>query len=402
VFGSTLLRREFPIFNYNPQLIYLDSAATSHKPSRVIDGITDFYKKENSSIHRGVYELAARATQKYESVRQKVSNFIGAQKTSEIIYTSGTTSAINLVAQSFLAPRLKGGDRVIVSALEHHANLIPWQMACKKAGAQLKIIPIDDFGNIDLNAFKQLLTSRTKLVAVTHVSNVLGTMIPISEMIEMAHQQGVPVLVDGAQSAAHYPIDVKMLDCDFFTFSGHKIFGPTGIGILYGKADLLAEMEPCKYGGDMIRRVTYQETTFADAPQKFEAGTTNIAGVIGLGYAIDFINRFDKKEMSDFIADLGAYTRSALLGIEGLSILGDTQKKSGIVSFTLDGIHPHDIATFLGEYNIAIRAGHHCAQPLMALFGVPATSRISFSIYNNRKEVDFLVEKLKAIQQFLA
>jgi len=400
MFGTATFRQQFPLFQHHPTLVYLDSAATTQKPNLVIDGITNFYQKENANIHRGIYDLAAKATQKYESVRQKVADFIRANNQSEIVYTSGTTASINLVANSFLLPRLQQGDEVLVSAMEHHANLLPWQMACKAKGANLRIIPIDKSGNLDMAAYQQMLSAKTKMVAIVHISNTLATINPIEEMIHLAHQKNIPILVDGAQSTAHYPIDVTALDCDFFTFSGHKIFGPTGIGILYGKAAHLTAMSPYQFGGDMIRTVSYQDMTFAPAPQKFEAGTTNIAGVIGLGYAIDFINQLDKKEMATFVKDLGNYAREKLLGIKDLTIIGNAKNKTGIVSFVLKNAHPHDVATFLGEANIAIRAGHHCTQPLMDFYGIPATSRASFSIYNNRAEIDFLVEEVKGIQAF--
>ena len=400
MFGTKSFRRQFPIFQHHPNLVYLDSAATTQKPNQVIDGITNFYQKENANIHRGIYDLAAQTTQKYESIRQKVASFIGAQNQSEIVYTSGTTASINLVANSFLLPRLEKDDEVLISAMEHHANMIPWQMACKQKGAHLRVIPIDKAGNIDLVEYQKMLSNKVKMIAVVHISNTLATINPIEEMIEMAHQKNIPILVDGAQSTAHYPIDVSDLDCDFFTFSGHKIFGPTGIGVLYGKATHLVTMTPYQFGGDMIRMVTYQDATYAPAPQKFEAGTTNIAGVIGLGNAIDFLVQFDKKEIAQFVKALGNYTREKLLGINDLTIIGNAKNKTGIVSFVLKNAHPHDVATFLGVANIAIRAGHHCTQPLMDFYEIPATTRASFSIYNNREEIDFLVEEVKNIQRF--
>ncbi len=401
-FGTKLFRKQFPIFKHHPNLVYLDSAATTQKPKMVIEGITNFYEKENANIHRGIYDLAAQATQKYESVRQKVANFIGSKNPSEIVYTSGTTNAINIVANSFLLPRLKAGDEVLISAMEHHANMIPWQMACSVKGAKLRIIPIDKKGNLDMVAYRNMLSAKTKMVAVVHISNTLASINPIAEMIELAHQNNCPILIDGAQSTAHYPIDVDGLDCDFFTFSGHKLFGPTGIGVLYGKMAHLEAMTPYQLGGDMIRTVTYQTATFAPPPQKFEAGTTNIAGVIGLGYAIDFLNQFDKKELAKYVKKLGDYAREKLLTINDLSIIGEAKNKTGIVSFVLKNIHPHDVATFLGSANIAIRAGHHCTQPLMDFYEIPATSRASFSIYSNLEEIDFLVEEVKNIQAFFS
>ena len=399
-FGTSSFRKRFPIFQHHPNLVYLDSAATTQKPNMVIDGITDFYKKENANIHRGIYDLAAQATQKYESVRQKIANFIGAKNQSEIVYTSGTTASINLVANSFLLPQLEKEDEVLVSAMEHHANLIPWQMVCKAKGAKLRIIPIDKAGNLDLNAYQMMLSNKTKMVALVHISNTLATINPIAEVIELAHRKNIPVLIDGAQSIAHYPIDATDLDCDFFTFSGHKLFGPTGIGVLYGKMAHLEKMLPYQVGGDMIRTVTYQEATFAPPPQRFEAGTTNIAGVIGLGYAIDFLNQFDKSAITTYVKELGIYAREKLGALNDLEIIGNATNKTGIISFVLKNIHPHDVATFLGTENIAIRAGHHCTQPLMDFYEIPATTRASFSIYNHKTEIDFLIEKIKEIQLF--
>ena len=402
MFGTQKFRQQFPIFQHHPTLVYLDSAATTQKPNLVIDGITNFYQKENANIHRGIYDLAAKATQKYESVRQKVADFIGAKNPAEIVYTSGTTASINLVAQSFLLPRLEKGDEMLVSAMEHHANLLPWQMACKAKGANLRIIPIDKAGNLKMSAYQEMLSAKTKMVAIVHISNTLATINPIAALIDLAHQKNIPVLIDGAQSTAHYPIDVAALDCDFFTFSGHKVFGPTGIGILYGKIEHLEAMSPYQFGGDMIRTVTYQNTTFAPAPQKFEAGTTNIAGVIGLGYAIDFMNGLDKNAIAAYVKALGDYAREKLRTINDLELIGNAKNKTGIVSFILKNAHPHDVATFLGTVNIAIRAGHHCTQPLMDFYQIPATSRASFSIYNNRAEIDFLVEEVKGIQDFFS
>ena len=380
--------------------MYLDNAATTQKPKAVIDAISNFYEKENANIHRGIYPLAVSASQKYEAVRGKVAEFLNAESSNEIVYTSGTTASVNLVAHSFLRPRLEEGDEVIISTMEHHANLIPWQMACKNAGAHLRVIPMNQLGELDLAEFKNMLSSKVKMVAVTHISNSLGTINPIEEMIDLAHQNDIPVLVDGAQSVAHYPIDLQALDADFFTFSGHKLFGPTGIGILYGKKQYLNEMQPYQFGGDMIKNVTFEETIFADAPQRFEAGTTNIAGVIGLGAAIDFVNELDRNEVVIFLKKMENDLVSKLLEINGLSVVGQAKNKSAIVSFSMKNIHPHDIATFLGAENIAVRAGHHCTQPVMDFFQIPATTRASFSIYNQAEEVDFFIEKIKEIKQF--
>ncbi len=399
MFG-TKIKAQFPIFQTHPNLVYLDNAATTQKPKMVIDGITNFYQKENANIHRGIYDLAAQTSAKYEKVRTKVADFIGANASENIVYTSGTTAAINLVASSFLAPRLSEGDEVLISMMEHHANLIPWQMVCKAKGASLRVIPINTDGSLDMDAYKQALGPTTKMVAITHISNTLGTINPVAEMIALAHQQDIPVLIDGAQSTAHYPIDVTTLDADFFTFSGHKIFGPTGIGILYGKQAILEKMAPTQYGGDMIRSVSFEETSFAPSPQRFEAGTTNIAGVIGLGYAIDFLNQLDTPAIGTYLKMLGTYAEEQLSAIEGLSLVGTADSKSGIISFVIQDIHPHDIASFLGAANIAIRAGHHCTQPLMKHLGLPATSRASLSIYNTKEDIDLLVLAIKETIDF--
>lgn len=394
------VKEDFPIFQHDPALIYLDNAATMQKPARVINGITQFYQQENANIHRGIYPLAVQATQRYEAVREKVAQYIGAAQQESIVYTSGTTAGINLVAQSFLAARLEEGDNVIISAMEHHANLIPWQMVCKHKKAELIIIPIDKAGNLDIQFLKDKLTSKTKMVALCHISNTLGTINPIESIISICKQQEIPVLIDAAQSVAHYPIQVEQLGIDFMVFSAHKLYGPTGVGILYGKKKWLEQMPPIYFGGDMIRSVTYTDSTFAPPPQRFEAGTTNIAGVVGLGYAIDYVNQLDKKEVAAHLKDLSDYAHQQLQKVEGLEIIGQAANKSAIASFTLKNIHPHDIATFLGASNIAIRAGHHCTQPLMDYYGLPATTRASFSIYNQKQEVDKMVNVLEEMNAF--
>lgn len=399
MFGEKI-KQQFPFFQYHPDLVYLDNAATTHKPKIVINGIQQFYERENANIHRGIYDLAAQTSIKYEQVRKKVAQFIGTQQANSIIYTSGTTASINLVAQSFLLPRLQAGETVLISAMEHHANLIPWQMVCKAKGAFLKVIPVNQKGEIDLKAYKELLSPSTRLVAITHISNALGTINPIEEMIDLAHQKGAKVVIDGAQSAAHYPIQVETWDCDFFTFSGHKIFGPTGIGVLYGKPELLQEMPPYQFGGDMIRKVSYQDTTFATVPQRFEAGTTNIAGVIGLGYAIDFLAPYDKQQIATYVKSLGKYADQALANLPEVTILGKAANKTGICSFLIKNAHPHDVATFLGSAKVAIRAGHHCVQPLMDFYAIPGTSRASFTIYNTKSDIDRMVKAIKEVISF--
>lgn len=401
------IREAFPIFINNPDLIYFDNAATTQKPASVINGISDFYANHNSNIHRGIYDLAASTTKKYETVRQKVADFIGAPSVFNIVYTTGTTAGINLVANSFLKKRLKPGDEILISAMEHHANLIPWQMIAAETGALLKIIPVEENGTIQKQSFKALLNEKTKMVAIVHISNSLGTINPIEEIIEIVHDREIPILIDGAQSVAHYEVDVKSLDADFFVFSGHKIYGPTGVGILYGKEEHLQSMEPINFGGDMIKNVTFEKSSFLDGPQKFEAGTTNIAGIIGLGFAIDYINQFDKKEIIKYLKHLRTYAVNKLLTINGLKIIGSVKNRSNsnpqtgaIISFVMDGIHPHDVATILGVEKIAVRAGNHCTQPLMDFLKLTGTTRASFTIYNTPYEIDKMIDALKGIQQF--
>ncbi len=401
-YDAKRIKQQFPIFSHYPRLAYLDNASTTQKPKVVIDTITNFYEKGNANIHRAVYELAVRATQQYESVRQKIATLANAPKPETIVYTTGTTAGINLLAQSFLEPRLKAGDEVLISYMEHHANLIPWQMACKRAGARLKVIPINSAGELDMGAYKKMLCPRTRMVALVHVSNTLGTINPVEEMIRMAHQQGAPVLVDGAQSIAHFPIDVQALDVDFFVFSGHKMFGPTGVGILYGKEEHLAAMPPYQFGGDMIRDVAFEDTTFAEAPQRFEAGTTPIAGVIGMGAAADFLMTLDKSAVQQHLKQLAQAAREELARIGGLKIIGEATESSAIISFVLENVHPHDVATFLAEEQIAVRAGHHCTQPLMDFFGIAGTTRASFSIYNEMQEVERLASTIRDIQKFFS
>ncbi len=397
-----IIRQDFPIFVQHPDLAYLDNAATMQKPDVVIEGIAHFYRSENANIHRGVYPLAVTATERYEKVRSTVARFINAPTEKSLVYTSGTTAGINLVVQSFLEKRLNTGDEVLISSMEHHANLIPWQIACKRKNAKLVVIPMNESGELDMMAFRERLTRNTKMVAIVHVSNTLGTINPVEEVIELAHKKGVPVLVDGAQSAAHFPIDVQAMDCDFFVFSGHKVFGPTGVGILFGREDFLADMAPITFGGDMIREVGFENTTFAPAPQRFEAGTTNVAGIIGLGYALEYIQQYNKQQILKYLKELSGYAEQELRQIKGLDIVGKASRKSAIISFSFGHIHPHDVATFLGAENIAIRAGHHCTQPLMDLFDIPGTSRASFTFYNTFEEVDRMVRVLTDMKQFFS
>lgn len=399
---SLEIKSRFPIFTAHPDLVYLDNAATTQKPDAVIARITEFYEEGNANIHRGVYPLAAQATTDFEASRDKIQAFINAARREEVLFNSGTTTGINLVAQSFALPRLQKGDNIVISAMEHHANLIPWQVICQKAGAELRVIPMNRDGELDRNAYATLLSDKTCLVALVHISNTLGTINPVEEMVATAKEKGIPVLLDVAQSIAHYPIDVRSLDCDFLVFSGHKLFGPTGIGVLYGKAEWLEQMDPYQYGGDMIRDVTFSETTFAGLPSKFEAGTPNIAGAIGLGEAIDFLNSIDRAQVLRNLKELQAYAEASLLAVEGLKLVGRAKDRTAIFSFALADIHPHDIASFLGEEKIATRAGHHCTQPIMDFFGLPATTRASLSLYNTTNDVDRLVQTLGDIKAFFS
>ncbi|NET38455.1 MAG: cysteine desulfurase [Cyanothece sp. SIO1E1] len=399
---SLEIKSRFPIFTAHPDLVYLDNAATTQKPDTVIARITEFYKEGNANIHRGVYPLAAQATTDFEASRDKVQQFINAAKREEVLFNSGTTAGTNLVAQSFALPRLQKGDNIVISAMEHHANLIPWQVICQEVGAELRVIPMNKDGELDQKAYSTLLSDRTRLVALVHISNTLGTINPVEEMVSTAKQKGIPVLLDVAQSIAHYPIDVQALECDFLVFSGHKLFGPTGIGVLYGKEEWLEQMNPYQYGGDMIRDVTFSQTTFAGLPNKFEAGTPNIAGAIGLGEAIDFLASIDRAQVLQNLKELQNYAESSLLSIESLKLVGMAKDRTAIFSFAFADIHPHDIATFLGEAKIATRAGHHCTQPIMDFFGLPATTRASFSIYNTTADVDRLVQTLRDIKAFFS
>ncbi len=397
-------RHHFPLLrqwvNGKP-LVYLDNAATSQKPQVVIDAMMRYYESENSNIHRGVHTLSEKATQAYESVRGKVAHFLNAASEREIIFVRGTTEAINLVAFSYGRKALGPGDEVLISALEHHSNIVPWQIACEERGAKLRVVPMDDRGELIQEEYAKLLTSRTKLVALTHVSNALGTVNPVREMIAEAHRHGIPVLIDGAQGVPHMPVDVRALDADFYAFSAHKMFGPTGVGILYGKAELLESMPPYQGGGDMIKSVTFEKTTYSDLPHKFEAGTPNIGGGIGLGAAIDYLNALDMKAVMAHEHDLLVYATEQLGGIEAVRIIGTAPRKAGVISFVMEGIHPHDIGTILDAEGIAIRTGHHCAQPVMQRYGLPATARVSFAFYNTKEEVDALVKGLHRVKEVL-
>jgi len=399
------IRRDFPVLARTvngKRLVYLDNAATAQKPHPVLDALTRFYTEYNANIHRAVYTLSEEATAAYEGTRANVQGFLGAAERQEIVFVRGTTEAINLVAHSFVRPRLAPGDEVVITAMEHHSNIVPWQIVCRERGARLRVAPMNRDGELLLDQYAALLTPRTKFVSVVHVSNSLGTINPVQEMIRLAHARGIPVLVDGAQAVPHMRVDVHQLGCDFYAFSGHKIYGPTGIGVLYGRAALLEEMPPYQGGGDMIRSVTFEETTYAPVPAKFEAGTPNIAGVIGLGAALDYLSALDWSQMAAHEADLLTYASDAVAGVPGVRLIGTAAHKAAVVSFVVDGVHAHDVGTILDQEGVAVRTGHHCTQPVMDFFGVPATARASFAFYNGRDDVDALVEALGRVRQVFA
>jgi cysteine desulfurase/selenocysteine lyase len=396
------IREDFPALRQrirgNP-LVYLDNAATSQKPQSVIDRILQYYTAENSNVHRGVHFLSELATREFERTRTKVQKFINAAEDREIVFVKGTTEAINLVAWTYDRRNLKAGDEILISAMEHHSNIVPWQMICSEMGAQLRVAPISDRGEMILEEFARLLSGRTRLVAVTHVSNALGTLNPVKEIVRMSHECGIPVLVDGAQAVPHEQVDVRDLNCDYYAFSGHKVYGPTGIGVLYGKAQLLESMPPYQGGGDMISSVTFEETTYNKIPYKFEAGTPHIAGVIGLGAAIDYLTNTGIDQVAAHEGDLLDYATQALSVIPKLRLIGTAQQKATVLSFVLEGVHPHDVGTILDHEGIAVRTGHHCAQPVMDRFGIPATVRASLGMYNTREEIDVLVTALYKVSE---
>ncbi|MFW0754059.1 SufS family cysteine desulfurase [Pseudomonas sp. H11T01] len=396
------VRQAFPILAetiYGKPLIYLDSAATSQKPQAVIDAMSHFFLKENANVHRGVHYLSVRATEEYEKARAKIQGFLNAEHVEEIVFVRGTTEAINLVAQTYGKAQVRAGDEVLISAMEHHSNIVPWQMLCEQTGARLRVAPIDDAGELLLDELERLIGPRTRLVAVTHVSNVLGTINPIRRIVELAHARGVRVLVDGAQAAPHVKVDVRALGCDFYALSGHKMYGPTGIGVLYGRHDLLEAMPPYQGGGDMILSVSFEKTVYNKPPYKFEAGTPNMAGAIGLGAAIDFLGELGPEAIAAHEQIVQAYALKALAAVPGLRLIGTAAEKVGVLSFVLDGIHPHDIGTILDREGIAIRTGHHCAQPLMNRFGVAATARASLGCYSTEQDIDALVAGLAKVQE---
>jgi cysteine desulfurase / selenocysteine lyase len=399
------VREEFPALKqlvHGKPLVYLDNAATTQKPQLVIDAITRFYQEDCSNIHRGVHLLSERATKAYEDVRLAVQQFINAADPAEVIFVRGTTEAINLVAHSYGRTHVQAGDAVLISAMEHHSNIVPWQILCEERGASLRVVPMNGRGEFLLDEYEKLLTPRTKLVAVSHVSNALGTVNPVPQIIAMAHEHGIPVLVDGAQAVPHLQVDVQELDCDFYAFSGHKMYGPTGVGVLYGKKRLLEAMPPYQGGGDMISSVTFEKTTYNRLPFKFEAGTPNIAGVIGLGAAIEYLGRISLERVAVHEHYLLAYATERISSLPSVRLIGTAQEKAAVLSFVLEGVHPHDIGTVLDQEGIAVRTGHHCAQPVMQFFGVPATARASFALYNTEEEVDALMRGLCKVQEIFA
>jgi cysteine desulfurase / selenocysteine lyase len=405
VFDVERVREDFPILQqkvHGKPLVYFDNAATSQKPRAVIDAISRYYEGTNANIHRAVHHLSEQATEEYEAARKTAQKFINAPNSTEIIFVRGTTEGINLVAQTYGRANIHAGDEVIVTDMEHHSDIVPWQLLCEDRAAKLRVVPINDRGELILGELEKLLGPKTKLVCVTHVSNALGTINPVHRIIEMAHGQGVPVLVDGAQAVPHLKVDVQALGCDFYSFSGHKVYGPTGIGILYGKKELLEKMPPYQGGGDMILSVTFEKTTYNRLPYKFEAGTPDIAGVIGLGAALEYVSGLGIEAIGAYEHDLLEYATAAVSKIPGLTIIGTASEKAGVLSFTLENIHPHDIGTILDREGIAIRTGHHCSQPVMRRFGVDSTARASFAMYNTKQEVDVLVRGIEKVREVFA
>lgn len=404
-FDLTRIRYDFPILGtpvYDKPLVYLDNAATTQKPRDVVDRVTEYYKSENANIHRGVHYLSQKATEEYEAARNTVKEWINAGDLKEVIFTKGATEAINLVAHSFVRPLLEEGDEIMVSEMEHHSNLVPWQIVAGEKGAVLKVIPFDDEGNLDISAYKNLISERTKLVAVTHVSNVLGTVNPVKHIIDIAHQKGIPVMVDGAQAIPHQEVDVQELDCDFYCFSGHKVYGPMGVGVLYGKAQLLESMPPYQSGGEMVDIVTVEKTTYNELPYKFEAGTPNVVGVLGLEAALKYIEKMELSQISRHEQALLDYVTIELLKIEGLTIYGTADHKCSVASFNMEGIHPYDAGIIIDKMGVAVRTGHHCAQPIMDHYKVPGMIRASFGLYNTIEEVDRLVSAVRQARKMLS
>ena len=396
------IRKDFPILHqvvHGKPLVYLDNAATTQKPQPVLDALRAYYTADNANVHRGVHLLSERATEAYEAARTRVRRFLNVADPREIVFVRGATEGINLVARTYGRQAVGPGDEILITGLEHHSNIVPWQMLCDDQGAALRVVPINDSGEVDLEAYDRLLSDRTRLVAVAHVSNALGTIVPIGRMIEAAHRRGVPVLVDGAQAVAHMSVDVQALDCDFYVFSGHKVFGPTGIGALYGKSELLERMPPFHGGGDMIKSVSFEKTVYNDLPYKFEAGTPDIAGAIGLGVALEYLEALGHDRVEAYERELLAYGTERLSLCPGVRLIGTAREKAGVLSFLVDGVHAHDVGTILDREGIAVRAGHHCAMPVMARFGVAATTRASLAFYNTREELDALVDGLEKVRE---
>jgi cysteine desulfurase / selenocysteine lyase len=401
-FGVAALRAEFPILArrvHGKPLVYLDNAATTQKPRAVLDALDRFYRASNANVHRGVHLLSAESTRLMEDARAEVARFLGAARVDEVVFVRGTTEAINLVAQSFARPRLAPGDEILVTAMEHHSNLVPWQLVARATGARVVAAPFSDAGVLDVEAFERLLSPRTKIAAVGHVSNALGTVHPVADLCRLAHARGVPVLVDGAQGAAHLLADVQALECDFYAFSGHKVYGPTGIGALWGRRDLLAAMEPWQGGGEMIRRVTLAESTYADPPARFEAGTPDVAGAVGLGAALAWLASLPATAVRAHEDALLARATERVGALPGVRLVGTAPHKAGVLSFVVDGVHPHDVGTVLDLDGVAVRTGHHCAQPVMDRYGLPATVRASFALYNTAAEVDALAASLERVRE---
>ena len=400
-----MIKKEFPILSKeinNKPLIYLDNASTTQKPASVIDEIQEYYECTNSNIHRGVHHLSQKATEEYEEAREKIQKFIGATSSKEIVFVRGATEAVNLVANSYVNPLLSEGDNIIISHMEHHANIVPWQLIAKQKSIGIRVIPINEKGELVITELDNLIDKQTKFISLNHVSNSLGTINPVEELIQKAHRNNIRIMIDGAQAVQHMKVNVTDLDVDFYCFSGHKMYGPTGIGILYGKKEILDKMEPYQGGGDMIKSVTFEKTIYNDVPHIFEAGTPNIVGAIGLGKAIDFIEKTTLEKIEEHEMDLLNYATQKISKIEGVRIIGTSENKASVISFVMDGIHPHDIGTIMDNLGIAIRAGHHCTQPVMDFYDIPATARASFAIYNTKKDVDKLIEGIEKTKEVFA
>ena len=399
------IKSDFPTLNQKingNDLVYLDNAATTQKPKSVINSVNEYYKKTNSNIHRGVHTLSQEATEKYENARMKIAKFINSTTEKEIIFVRGATEAINLVANSYVRPLLQPNDQIIITEMEHHANIVPWQIVCKEKEAELKILPMNSKGELIVDELEKIITNKTKFMAINHVSNSLGTINDVRKIVEIAHKHNIRILIDGAQAVQHIPIDVKEINADFYCFSGHKIYAPTGIGILYGKKKLLDEMPPYQGGGDMIKSVTFEKTIYNDVPNKFEAGTPNISGAIGLGTAIDYIQDIGIDNIAKHESDLLNYTTEKIKEIKGVKIIGNAKDKASVLSFTMENIHPHDIGTIMDSHGVAIRAGNHCTQPVMDFYSIPATARASFAIYNDKTDVDKLISSVKKTMEVFA